>query len=102
MSVFAETVHTVASHMFAAVPIDVPNPGQGELPPGVSGKVLMLLRWAAGFGVTACVGGFIYVGTKMALAHQRGDNADLGRLGKVAAACVVVGSASAITAVLTI
>ncbi|HCT80705.1 MAG TPA: hypothetical protein DGT23_29885 [Micromonosporaceae bacterium] len=79
----------------------VPNPGGGVMPPGEVGeKVLLLLQWVAGLATAACVGGLLYAGGKMAIAHRRGDETNIAQLGWVLFACLLIGSASAIVAAL--
>ncbi|MEV0005860.1 hypothetical protein AB0H28_26745 [Micromonospora sp. NPDC050980] len=79
----------------------VPNPGSGEAPPGVIGnRVLTILKWIAYLAVAACVGGLLYTAGKMALAHRRGDDTNVSQLGWVFAACLLIGSASAVVSAL--
>ncbi|MFF0182598.1 hypothetical protein ACFYPF_26265 [Micromonospora sp. NPDC005223] len=83
----------------AAAP--VPDPGSGEAPPGVIGdKVLTILKWIANLAIAACVGGVLYTAGKMALAHRRGDDTNVSQLGWVFAACLLIGSASAVVSAL--
>lgn len=84
--------------MLAAAP--VPDPGSGEPPPGVADKILRILQWIAYLATTACVGGVLYTAAKMALAHRRGDDTNVSQLGWVFAACLLIGSASAIVSAL--
>jgi hypothetical protein len=71
------------------------------MPPGEVGeKVLLLLKWVAGLATAACVGGLLYAGGKMAIAHRRGDETNIAQLGWVLFACLLIGSASAIVAAL--
>lgn len=91
-----QTLDTLA----ALDPTPVPDPGTGEAPPGVGEKVLTILKWIAYLATTACVGGILYAGGRMALAHRRGDDANLSQLGWVLAGCVVIGSASGIVGAL--
>ena len=79
---------------------EVPNPGQGEAPPGAD-KLMTILRWAAYIALTVCVLGVIACGAMMALSHRRGDGGDhAGRLGMVLAGCVLIGAASGLVAAL--
>lgn len=80
---------------------NVPNPGGGVAPPGVvSANVLELLQWIAWGASAACVGGVLWTAGKMAMAHRRGDDTNVGQLGWVAAACLLIGSASGIVGAL--
>ncbi|MEU7822976.1 hypothetical protein [Catellatospora sp. NPDC049133] len=77
----------------------VPDPGGGQMPPGdVGEKVLLILKWVAGLATAACVGGILYTGGRMAIAHRRGDEANISQLGWVLFACLLIGSAAAIVA----
>jgi hypothetical protein len=79
----------------------VPNPGGGEMPPGEIGeKVLLILKWIAALCTAACVGGLLYSGGRMAIAHRRGDETNIAQLGWVLFSCLLIGSASAIVAAL--
>jgi hypothetical protein len=92
---------TALCHNMAAWFGEPPNPGQGELPPGqVGAKVLLILRWVAGFATAACVGGVLYVAGKMAISHRRGDETNIAQLGWVFFGCVLIGSAAAIVTAL--
>ncbi|WP_433121933.1 hypothetical protein [Micromonospora sp. CA-246542] len=82
----------------AAAP--VPDPGSGEAPPGVGDKVLTLLKWVANLAIAACVAGVLFTAGKMALAHRRGDDTNVSALGWVFAACILIGSASAVVSAL--
>jgi len=80
---------------------DVPNPGGGEMPPGEIGeKILLILKWIAALCTAACVGGLLYSGGRMAIAHRRGDETNIAQLGWVLFSCLLIGSASAIVAAL--
>lgn len=76
----------------------IPDPGNGEAPPGSEG-FQEILRWAAWMAFGVCVLGLIVSGGMMAIAHNRGDGGQHGsRLMWVMAGSVVIGSASAIVA----
>lgn len=78
----------------------VPDPGGGVAPPGVEDKVLTILQWIAYLATAACVAGLLYTAARMALAHRRGDDTNVSQLGWVFAACVLIGSASALVTAL--
>ena len=78
----------------------VPNPGSGEAPPGVGGKVLTILKWIAYLASAACVAGLVLTAGRMAIAHRRGDDTNVSQLGWVLGACVLIGSASGIVGAL--
>ena len=88
-------------HLQAAIAAaPVPDPGGGEAPPGVGDKILTILKWIAYLATAACVGGVLYTAAKMALAHRRGDDTNISQLGWVFAACMLIGSASAVVSAL--
>lgn len=89
-------LHTTLSTILAAVP----NPGQGQAPPG-SGGVTKILSWAAWIAVAVCVVGVLVAGSKMALEHRRGGGGEsVASLGWVLGGCIVIGSASALVGAL--
>lgn len=91
-------------HATTALLIDlvaaVPNPGQGQRPPG-AGDVEKIISWVAWIALGACVMGVIVAGASMGFAHHRGGGGEhAARLGWVLAGCVVVGSASGLVGAL--
>jgi hypothetical protein len=100
--VISQTVLHTADTLLAAVPFSagVPDPGQGEAPPG-SESFLVILRWAAWVAFGICVLGVIAAGARMAIANQRGEGGEhMTRLGWVFAGSIVVGSAAALVGAL--
>ena len=78
----------------------VPNPGNGEPPPGSAG-FLRIMRWAAWIAFGICVLGVILAGAMMAVASRRGEGQEHGaRLMWVLAGCIVIGSASGLVGAL--
>jgi len=72
----------------------VPNPGQGNPPPGAD-KFTTILQWAAWVAFGVCVLGVIIAGAGMALQHRHGSGGEhAARLGWVFAGCIVIGAAS--------
>lgn len=102
MLALADVLHTVghsAGHV-AALLDAVPNPGSGTAPPG-SEKLTKLLSWVAWIVTGLCVAGVLMVAGRMALQHQRGEGGQHGAgLAWVMAACILVGSASAVVGAL--
>lgn len=87
------------SHLLSAA-VDVlaaiPNPGQGEAPPG-SGGLLKILGWIAWGVFGVIVAGVLVQAGRMGLAHRRGEGVEVtGGLVSALFAAVVAGSASAI------
>ena len=73
------------------VPTDTPLPGQ------VDGKLGIFMGWALRLGYVACFLGFIWAAVKMINGHRHGEDVNFKGLGMVAAACMIIGSAGAIT-----
>ncbi|MEV4773068.1 hypothetical protein [Micromonospora humida] len=97
-------LRTHLDHLIALAPeptnAPVPDPGGGAPPPGVGDKILTVLKWVAYLATTACVGGVLYTAAKMAISHRRGDDSNISQLGWVFAACMLIGSASAVVSAL--
>lgn len=98
--VTAATAFTLATVPASAEPIIgkgvVPNPSP-SLPKGLSGKLDSLLGMFMAVVIVACVAGVFMAAWKLAIAyrnHEMGEAA--GKLGGVAAACILVGGASGI------
>ncbi len=80
---------------------DVPDQPDAELPAELAGKVDTVLGFGLALVIAACVGGVLICAGFMALAYRRGELGEAGgRLGGVAAACVLAGSASAVVSFL--
>lgn len=78
----------------------VPNPGQGQRPPGGE-DVEKIISWVAWVALGVCVMGVIISGAAMAVAHQRhGGGEHASRLAWVLGGCVIVGSASGLVGAL--
>ncbi|OJF14558.1 hypothetical protein BG844_09115 [Couchioplanes caeruleus subsp. caeruleus] len=67
-----------------------PDPGDGTAPPG-SEKIVTILEWGKWIFTAAAVLGGLIIAGRMILAHQRGDDAQMGKLGIFLAACVLAG-----------
>jgi hypothetical protein len=78
-------------------PPAVYNPGTGSAPQALVTQahlLLDILGWAA---TSACVGGILIVVVMMAVSHHRGTGSEhFAGLGKILAACVLVGTAGPI------
>lgn len=84
----------VMAQTAAAAPVPNPKP---QLPGDISSKLSTALGMFMAIVIVGCVAGVFMAAWKMAVAyrnHELGEAA--GKLGAVAAACVLVGSASAI------
>ena len=63
--------------------------------PGVT-KLQAVIGYSAWVATALCLIGLIVTGALMAVAHHHGTNQHVGRLGMVAAGCLIVGAASPI------
>ena len=80
----------------AVVMAEVPNPGQGEAPPGSDG-LTTVIKWAAWIVFGLAVLGVLITAGAMVINHQRGQGGHhLAQLGWVCGGCVVAASASGI------
>ena len=71
--------------------IAAPDPGN-VAPPGAD-KILTILGWAKWLVTAVAVGGALFIGAKMAIAHRRGDDTNMSALGWWLAGCVLLGVA---------
>jgi len=78
------------------------NPGFGSAPPDVVSKAHTLLDIVAWTATSACVAGIIIVAAMMGISHHRGTGSEhFASLGRVMAACVLIGAAGPIVQFLT-
>ncbi|MFY0409915.1 conjugal transfer protein TrbC [Solicola sp. PLA-1-18] len=81
----------ITTTVLTAVPDPTPS-----VPADVESKVNIILGVGMWLVIAACVAGVLIAAGKMALAFRRGELGEsFGTLGGVAAACVLVGTASA-------
>jgi predicted ABC-type sugar transport system permease subunit len=89
----------LADHAHALVAA-IPNPGQGEPPPG-SKELMKILRWVAWSVSLLCVGGIFVVAGRMAVSHGRGQGQEhASGLAWVLGACILVGASSTLVGAL--
>lgn len=75
---------------------EIPDPGQGEAPPGAEG-VLTILRWAAWVVFAVAVLGILITAGAMVLNNRRGQGGEHAQsLGWIFAGCIIAASASAL------
>lgn len=98
MTMFIQSSLDTVQHLQAL--LAGPTPLGIEAPPEIKAEVLKILKWIAWLASAACVGGLIITAARMALNHRRGDDTNVAQLGWVLAACILIGSASSIVAVL--
>ncbi|TDD80432.1 hypothetical protein E1293_20690 [Actinomadura darangshiensis] len=52
----------------------IPDPGKGTAPPlPIADKILLIMKWGAWTGLAACVTGYVIIGARMAIRHQKGE-----------------------------
>lgn len=69
---------------------NVPNPGEGEAPPGTEG-FLEVLAWTKWIALGICVLGLIVAGAMMGISSRRGEGGEhLGRIGMALAGVIVI------------
>lgn len=77
------------------VPTPVP-----ALPTGTDGHVQTIVNWVSGGAAVLCLIGLLIAGGQMAVAKKRGDDMEMGTLGKVALGGIVIaGAAQILTAI---
>lgn len=90
-------------HVFSDAVSQLPlitNPGVGSKPPG-SEKLDLVLKWVVWISFSICILGIVVAGAMMAVGQRRGEGGEhAARLGWVLAACIVIGSASALVGML--
>ena len=75
-------------------------PMAGVQPPGTQG-INTIISWVTWIAFSICILGVIIAGAVMAIGQRRGEGGEhAARLGWVLAACVVIGSASALVGAL--
>lgn len=91
---------TALPDLLSSLPLDVPDPGKGEAPPGSDGLVT-ILRWVFYIASAMCVLGVLIAGGMMAVSVQRGSGGEhVSRLGWALGGCIVIGAASALVGAL--
>ena len=91
-------VHVI-SDAVSQLPL-VDDPGTGSKPPGAE-KLNLVIKWVTWIAFTICVLGIVIAGAMMAVGQRRGEGGEhAARLGWVLAACIVIGSASALVGLL--
>ena len=91
---------TALPDLLSSLPLEVPDPGKGEAPPGSDG-LITILRWVFYIASAMCVLGVLIAGGMMAVSVQRGSGGEhVSRLGWALGGCIVIGSASALVGAL--
>jgi type IV secretory pathway VirB2 component (pilin) len=89
----------ILAHLVSEAASQLPlnyDPGTGEEPPGAT-QLKLILRWVTWIAFAICVLGIVIAGAMMAIGQRRGEGGEhAARLGWVLAACIVIGSASAL------
>jgi hypothetical protein len=78
-------------------PAPVYNPGTGQAPPDLVQQVHLLMNIVGWAATGACVVGILIVAAMMAVSHHRGTGSEhYASLGRVMAACILIGTAGPI------
>lgn len=96
---FADFVHHLAAgggdvlaEPVRALLAPVPDPGEGEAPPGAE-KFVTILKWGKWLFTAIAVGAGLFVAGRMVMSHRRGDDTNVSSLGYWLAGCVLAGAA---------
>lgn len=94
-----QLIHAVALTLHA---YGVYNPGFGSAPGAVMAKVHTLMDIVAWTATSACVAGIAIVAAMMGISHHRGTGSEhFASLGRVLAACILIGTAGPLVQFLT-
>lgn len=94
-----QLIHVLAFTLHTA---PIYNPGFGSAPPAVMAKAHTLMDIVAWTATSACVVGIAIVATMMGISHHRGTGSEhFASLGRVLAACVLIGTAGPLVQFLT-
>lgn len=85
-----------ASHLVIVAAPGIPDPGDGQAPPGFGTAFEDIMGWVKWVALGLVVLGLIIIGALMAINSRRGEGGELlGRLGwAMAGACVIAGAVS--------
>lgn len=85
-----------ASATIAALPLDVPDPGDGKMPPGFD-RFVDVMGWVKWLALGALVLALIAAGVMMAISQRRGEGGeDATRIMKVLIGAITVSAAVSI------
>src|SRR5690625_4030295 len=78
------------------LPMNVPDPGSGEAPPGAEG-FLTILSWVKWIALAVCVAGLMIAGATMAIQSRRGEGGEhMGRIVMVLGGVIVIAAATSL------
>jgi hypothetical protein len=78
------------SQVVASLPMDVPNPGKGEAPPGFE-RFTDILGWAKWLALGVLVVSLIAAGARLGFGGRSGDGEEhAGRIGRVLLGVIIV------------
>jgi hypothetical protein len=81
---------TLAAH---AAPMAVPDPGQGDMPPGFE-AFTTVMGWAKWVGLGVAVVGLILLGVSMTVSARRGEGGEIGGwLGRLLVGVIIISAA---------
>jgi hypothetical protein len=91
MSLIAATTELLS--ITAAVPMSVPDPGSGSMPPGFE-AFTTVMGWAKWIGLGIAVVGLIILGVTMTVSSRRGEGGEIGGwLGRLLIGVIVISAA---------
>ena len=86
-------IHAVVDAV-AAMPLDIPNPGNGSAPPGAE-KFQTVMGWAKWVALGVVIIGLFIIGAKLAIESRRGEGSShLGSLGMAMSGVIVIAGAT--------
>lgn len=89
-------LHTLLDTVNTFLPLDVPDPGNGQAPPG-SEKFIAVMSWVKWLALGVVIIGLMIIGAKLAIESRRGEGgAHLGALGMAMAGVIVIAAAASL------
>lgn len=86
-------IHATVDLVTTALPLEVPDPGQGSAPPG-AGKFKDIMGWAKWLSLGILVVALMAAGAMLGFGGRSGDGGEhAGRIGRVLAGVIVVSAA---------
>lgn len=81
----------------AESPGNLPSPGSVDLPGSLNTKLGTIMGWALRLIYVACFLGFVLAGGKIIQSYMQSNQLQFGGVGAVAVACLIAGSAGALS-----
>ncbi|PVZ93286.1 hypothetical protein DDQ50_16435 [Amnibacterium flavum] len=88
------TFLTLTADLLTALPAAVPDPGDGTMPPGFEGFVV-IMGWIKWLALGVAVIGLLILGATMAISSRRGEGMEIGGwLGRILIGVIIIASAA--------